>query len=220
MNDYSDTDSSVDDIPDLGDETETRRVEAPGPLSGAAAAAASSAQGGGSAKTGPSPGKGRKQVAPAPAPASDIGAKPRSAPLAGNTLGTIGFKWRVRIVRVYDSEEQWKGVVEIYFHWNLDRRHSITRIESIPEAQAQPTQAARPRRMSVSLMTNPVSNVGMDMIDEPKHHPVFLILNDEESHCTEEVYYKVHSHPTMLFGYVSYTVAVHERLELEVSNYK
>lgn len=147
--------------------------------------------------------------------------KPSSAPLAGNTLGTVGIKWRVRIVRIYDSEEQWKGVVEIYFHWNLDRRNSITRIDvPIPENEYGQggglAATPRPRRMSVSAMTNPVNNIGLDMIDPPKMRPVFLILNDEESHCTEEVYYKMYNNPTMLFGYVTYTVAIHERLELEV----
>lgn len=123
-------------------------------------------------------------------------------------LGVVGIKWRVRIVRIYDSEEQWKGIVEIYFHWSV--------FSSAPAKQQDSTSNDnRPRRrMSVAAMTSKTSD--MEIIETPTSIPQFVILNDEESTCTEAIYYKCAKSPFLLFGYVSYTVTVHERLELEV----
>jgi hypothetical protein len=126
-----------------------------------------------------------------------------------NTMGRVGIKWRVRIVRVFDSEENWKGVVEVYFHW-------FVKSNIISQNPSSSSDYVKRRMSAVAVMTNPNNNVNMEIIDEPKLHPKFIILNDEESHCTEEIYYTCPSFPNFQFGYVSYTVTIHERLELEV----
>mmetsp|Transcript_5019 Transcript_5019/g.7667 ORF Transcript_5019/g.7667 Transcript_5019/m.7667 type:complete len:428 (-) Transcript_5019:268-1551(-) len=121
-------------------------------------------------------------------------------------VGCVGIKWRVRIVRVYDSEEEWKGVVEIYFHWKKDASKS-----SSMKAFHDPGRSNHRRRSSIS-----VSHMDtMATIEEPDVHPIFLILNDENSHSTEEIYYTCKDCPSLLFGYMEYTVNVHERLELQ-----
>ena len=133
-------------------------------------------------------------------------------------VGAVGIKWRIKVMRIYDSEEQWNGIVEIYFHWNKS-------------ANNMPMPSERPvRRGSIAAaLTTPStgesighiasgSRSDMQLIPEPEAHPVFVILNDEESSLTEEIYYKLAKYPTMQFGYIEYNVKVHERLELEVNS--
>jgi hypothetical protein len=119
-------------------------------------------------------------------------------------IGRIGIKCKLRIIRIYDSEEHWKGSVEIYFHWTVNKNIN---------PNDMPEKSGPRRRQSVSILSSKTED--MEIIEEPTVHPIFLLLNDESSHLTEEMYYKCNSYPNQLFGYVSYTVRVHERLELE-----
>lgn len=116
-------------------------------------------------------------------------------------MGVVGMKWRIRFMRVLDSEEQWRGVCEIYFHWKLvdpdDEEHFI-----------------RKRRGAKNLSEsekNAIKN-----IKQPDKCPNFVILNEEESNSIEEMYYFVPACPDVVFGYLAWVVVVHERLELEV----
>jgi hypothetical protein len=134
----------------------------------------------------------------------------------GTSIGNVGIKWRVKILRVYDSEEQWTGTVEIYFHWNKSN--------SAVAEPAAPTNERPKRRLSVSHANLAQSaenksdgiQSSMEIIPRPQVYPIFLLLNDESSTNTEEVYFKSSKSPTTLFGYVEYHITVHERLELEV----
>lgn len=132
----------------------------------------------------------------------------------GTSIGNVGIKWRVKILRVYDSEEQWTGTVEIYFHWSKNASAIIA-----------PTQITdRPkRRLSVSHQSSSLAEKkqddfhnSMEIIPRPAVYPIFLLLNDESSQNIEEVYFMSPKSPSTLFGYVEYHVTVHERLELEV----
>ena len=131
--------------------------------------------------------------------------------LSRSELGWVGLKWRVRIVRIFDSEEQWKGVVELYFHWN--RKQSILNEDVAPHVDIPMTQPTR-RRASLAK----VVEGDIEMIDTPARFPHFKIMNDEFSLSTEEIYYNSFAEPSLHFGYLSFTVTIHERLELEVIN--
>jgi hypothetical protein len=118
-------------------------------------------------------------------------------------VGRVGMKWRTRILRVLDSEEQWKGVCEIYFHWYIDDRASVLGKGGIKK---------RKKDIISDKERRSIKN-----IDKPEKCPIFIILNEEESNSTEEMYYTMPGFPNMMFGYLAWTVVVHERLELEVS---
>ena len=129
--------------------------------------------------------------------------------LLDSNIGNVGIKWRLRIMRVHDSAEQWDGIAEIYFHWNKS--------QDLPTSNEYGTR----RRLSYSAPTKladqPIKGrTTAEVIPTPSSHPMFMILNDEESHVTEEIYYKVSKFPNLLFGYIEFNVKVHERLELEV----
>lgn len=130
-------------------------------------------------------------------------------------VGAVGIKWRIKVMRIYDSEEQWNGIVEIYFHWNKSANNMPMPSErpvrrgSIAAALTTPSAGESTGRIASG------SRSDMQLIPEPEAHPVFVILNDEESSLTEEIYYKLAKYPTMQFGYIEYNVKVHERFELE-----
>jgi hypothetical protein len=121
-------------------------------------------------------------------------------------VGNVGFKWRVRVLRVNDSEEQWKGVCEIYFHWNAD--DSVNKTNS--------NGGVRKRLRRKKILTEKEKHTIVN-IDQPEKCPIFIILNEEDSNSIEEMYYTMPGHPDVMFGYLAWTIAVHERLELEVS---
>lgn len=118
-------------------------------------------------------------------------------------MGKVGCKWRVRVLRVNDSEESWKGVCEIYFHWSKDTDKQ--------ENVARGVRKRRKRRKLTDKEKHSIVN-----IDQPEKCPIFIILNEEDSNSIEEMYYIVPAYPDVMFGYVAWTVIVHERLELEV----
>ena len=115
-------------------------------------------------------------------------------------LGRVGLKWRVCVVRVRDSEEQWKGVCEIYFHWECGD-------SSVDKSV---------RKRGSNNMTEK-ERLAIVNIPPPNRVPNFIILNEEESNSIEEMYYSLAGFPGICFGYLAWTVAVYERLELEVN---
>ena len=134
-----------------------------------------------------------------PPPLQDSGEDPNEYEFE---LGNIGIKWRVRIVRIYDSEEEWKGVVEVFFHWTA------------PPPKDAMGQDGGVRHRHHSIL--PRSDI--EIIERPAVVPVFKIMNDEHSTSTEEIYYRCPTDSALLFGFVNFTVTIHERLELEVSS--
>lgn len=117
-------------------------------------------------------------------------------------LGEVGFKWRIRVLRVNDSEEQWKGVCEIYFHWCVDNASTSDRSSGLKK---------RRKKKLTEKEKHAIVN-----IDQPEKCPIFVILNEEDSNSIEEMYYTMPGYPEVMFGYLAWTVIVHERLELEV----
>jgi len=118
---------------------------------------------------------------------------------ASKSVGIVGMKWRTRVMRVLDSEEQWKGICEIYFHWNSDKE-----------------TAERGMRKRKKKKLSEKEKYSITNIEQPDKCPVFIILNEEDSNSIEEMYYTMPGFPDMMFGYLQWTVVVHERLELEV----
>lgn len=118
------------------------------------------------------------------------------------SVGIVGMKWRTRILRVLDSDEQWKGICEIYFHWKCDK-----------DDKGGKARRRRKKRLTEKEKYH-VTN-----IEQPDKCPVFIILNEEDSNSIEEMYYVLPGFPDMMFGYVAWTVVVHERLELEVRDW-
>ena len=121
---------------------------------------------------------------------------------SSNGVGEVGLKWRVRVVRVLDAEEQWKGICELYFHWGTDGTVDKSRMRS---------------RHKSNSMTEREKHTIVN-INKPERSPIFVILNEEDSNSIEEMYYTLPGYPGMYFGYLAWTVVVHERLELEVLN--
>ena len=111
----------------------------------------------------------------------------------------VGLKWRVRVVRVLDSDEQWNGVCEIFFHWNSSDTNN---------------GGARRRKN----LTND-EKIAIVSMEKPDKCPNFTILNEEDSKCIEEMYYTMPGFPGISFAYLAWSVVVHERLELEVTVY-
>ena len=116
-----------------------------------------------------------------------------------NNVGQVGFKWRIRVLRVKDSEEEWTGVCELYFHWDK-------KVEGGGGGLKR-----RKRKTLTEKEKHAIVN-----IDQPEKCPIFVILNEQDSNSIEEMYYTLPGYPEVYFGYLAWTVVVHERLELEV----
>ena len=98
------------------------------------------------------------------------------------------MKTRIRILEVNDVEQEWEGVFELFLHYEL------------PE--------------SGPLDICP-SNQAMNLVDKPEKCPEFLILNDESSEPTEQLFYRCSAAPGIMFVFLEFKVVLHERLELQ-----